>query len=151
MLKSMNVKTIVAVSCLTLSALLLAAESQKAATDPLLAIEAERFRLTEAGDVDAIEKMLDDELSYCHTTGRCESKAEYLANLRSGRTKYHKIEVVSSRVRNYGNLAILNGRITIDVEAGGQSVQGLKMSYTDVYRRVGNQWRMVAWHSSPLP
>lgn len=151
MLKSMNVKTIVAVSCLTLSALLLAAESQKAATDPLLAIEAERFRLTEAGDVDAIEKMLDDELSYCHTTGRCESKAEYLANLRSGRTKYHKIEVVSSRVRNYGNLAILNGRITIDVEAGGQSVQGLKMSYTDVYWRVGNQWRMVAWHSSPLP
>jgi ketosteroid isomerase-like protein len=150
-LKSMNVKTIFFMSCLAFATILQAAESQKASTDPLLAMEAERFRLTEAGDVDAIEKMLDDELSYCHTTGRCESKAEYLANLRSGRTKYHKIEVVGSRVRHYGDLAILNGRITIDVEAGGQSVQGLKMSYTDVYRRVGNQWRMVAWHSSPLP
>jgi len=128
-----------------------AAESKTVRPDPLLELEADRFRLTAAADVDAVEKLLDDDLTYCHTTGRCESKAEYLANLRSGRTKYHKIEVVSSAVRHYGDIAIVHGRITIDVEAGGQSVQGLKMSYTDVYRRVGDRWRMLAWHSSPLP
>jgi hypothetical protein len=96
-----------------------AAEGKTARPDPLLELEADRFRST-AADVDAVEKLLDDDLTYCHTTGRCESKAEYLANLRSGRTKYHKIEVVSSAVRRYGDIAIVNGRITIDVEAGGQ-------------------------------
>ena len=57
MLKSMNVKTIFVMSCLAFATILQAAESQKAATDPLLAMEAERFRLTEAGDVDAIESL----------------------------------------------------------------------------------------------
>jgi ketosteroid isomerase-like protein len=127
------------------------ADTPNAADDPLLSLEAERFRLTAAADVEAVGRLLDDDLSYCHTTGRCETKAEYLANLRSGRTKYHKIDVLGSRVRHYGDIAILNGQISIDVEAGGQSVKGLKMSYTDVYRKTQGRWRMVAWHSSPLP
>ncbi|MFZ4534648.1 MAG: nuclear transport factor 2 family protein [Alsobacter sp.] len=127
------------------------ADSPKATPDPMLSLEAERFRMTAARDIAGVERVLDDELSYCHTTGRCETKAEYMANLRSGRTRYHKIEVLSSRVRYYGDVAVLNGQISIDVEAGGQSVKGLKMSYTDVYRRKEGRWLMVAWHSSPLP
>jgi ketosteroid isomerase-like protein len=127
------------------------ADNPKAASDPMLAFEAERFRMTAARDIEGVERVLDDELSYCHTTGRCETKAEYMANLRSGRTRYDKIEVLSSRVRYYGDIAILNGQISIDVQAGGQTVKGLKMSYTDVYRRKEGRWLMVAWHSSPLP
>ncbi len=127
------------------------ADSPKTATDSLLSLEAERFRMTAAGDTDGVDRVLDDQLSYCHSTGRCETKAEYMANLRSGRTRYHRIEVLSSRVRHYGDIAILNGQIVIDVEAGGQNVKGLKMSYTDVYRRKAGRWLMVAWHSSPLP
>ena len=127
------------------------ADTPKAPPDPMLAFEAERFRMTAARDIEGVERVLADDLSYCHTTGRCETKEEYIANLRSGRTRYHKIEVLDSRVRYYGDIAILNGRISIDVEAGGQSVKGLKMSYTDVYRRTEGRWLMIAWHSSPLP
>jgi ketosteroid isomerase-like protein len=127
------------------------ADTPKAASDAMIRLEAERFRMTAARDIEGVERMLDDELSYCHTTGRCETKDEYIANLRSGRTRYHKIDVLSSRVRYYGDIAILNGQISIDVEAGGQSVKGLRMSYTDVYRKTEGRWRMVAWHSSPLP
>jgi len=127
------------------------ADTPKAAPDPMLSFEAERFRMTAARDIEGVERVLADELSYCHSTGRCETKAEYIANLRSGRTLYHKIEVLESRVRYYGDIAILNGRISIDVEAGGQSIKGLKMSYTDVYRRTEGRWLMIAWHSSPLP
>ncbi len=127
------------------------ADTPRMAADSLLTLEADRFRMTAARDIDGVDRLLDDELSYCHTTGRCETKAEYMANLKSGRTKYHKIDVLKSSVRRYGNIAILNGQIIIDVEAGGQQVKGLKMSYTDVYRRTRTGWRMIAWHSSPLP
>lgn len=126
-------------------------DSPRPSADDLLTLEANRFRLTVARDIEAVDRLLDDELSYCHTTGKCETKAEYMANLKSGRTKYLRIDVLKSSVRRYGNVAILNGQISIDAEAGGQQVKGLKMSYTDVYRRTRTGWRMVAWHSSPLP
>jgi ketosteroid isomerase-like protein len=136
---------------IAIPAALALADMPKPASDPMLSLEAERFRMTTARDIEGVERLLDDDLSYCHTTGRCETKAEYMANLRSGRTRYDKIEVLNSRVRHYGDIAILNGQISIDVQAGGQTVKGLKMSYTDVYRRTGGSWRMIAWHSSPLP
>jgi ketosteroid isomerase-like protein len=138
------------VACLALSALA-AADGPQLAADPLLALEAERFRLTAAGNVDALATMLAEDLSYCHSNGKCESKAEYIGNLRSGSTRYRKLEMLGARVRRHGNIAIVNGRIRIDAEMAGTQVSGAQMAYTDVYRRERGAWRLIAWHSSRLP
>jgi ketosteroid isomerase-like protein len=123
----------------------------KIASDELLTIESDRFRLAVAGDLTGLERRLADDLSYCHSNGKCETKAEYLANLRSGSTKYRNIELVGARVRRFGDIAVLNGRIRIDAEMAGAQVNGAQMVYTDVYRRERGRWRLIAWHSSRLP
>jgi ketosteroid isomerase-like protein len=126
------------------------AASPKLASDELLSIEADRFRATVAGDFAALDFRLAEDLSYCHSTGKCETKAEYLGSLRSGSTRYRKLELVSARVRRYGEIAILNGQVRVDAEMAGNQVIA-RLAYTDVYRRERGRWRLIAWHSSRMP
>jgi hypothetical protein len=122
----------------------------KLASDELLSIEADRFRSTVAGDFAALDFRLAEDLSYCHSTGKCETKAEYLGNLRSGSTQYRKLELVTARVRRYGEIAILNGQVRVDAAMAGNQVIA-QLAYTDVYRREHGRWRLIAWHSSRMP
>lgn len=149
-----RIRQSMAILCLLLSATatpIAVADSPKLAADPLLTLEANRFRLTAAGDIDAVDKLLADDLSYCHSNGKCETKAEYVASLRSGTTRYRKLELLGARVRRHGDIAILNGRVRIDAEMDGAQLNGLQLSYTDIYRRERGAWRLIAWHSSRLP
>ena len=125
------------------------AASPKLASDELLTIEADRFRSTVAGDIAALDFRLAEDLSYCHSNGKCETKAEYLGSLRSGSTRYRKLELVSARVRRYGDIAILNGQVRLDADMAGNQVVS-QLAYTDVYRRERGRWRLIAWHSSRL-
>jgi ketosteroid isomerase-like protein len=125
--------------------------SPKLASDELLTIEADRLRSTVAGDFAALDFRLAEDLSYCHSNGKCETKAEYLGNLRSGSTRYRKLELVSARVRRYGDIAILNGQVRVDAEMAGNQLNGVQLAYTDVYRRERGRWRLIAWHSSRMP
>lgn len=127
------------------------AQSPKLASDELLTIEADRLRSTVAGDFAALDFRLAEDLSYCHSTGKCETKSEYLGNLRSGSTRYRKLELVRARVRRYGDIAILNGQVRVDAEMAGNQLNGMQLAYTDVYRRERGRWRLVAWHSSRMP
>ena len=48
-------------------------------TEELLCLEQERCRAVSAGDVDALGRLLTDDLTHTHVTGRTEGKAAYLA------------------------------------------------------------------------
>ena len=50
-----------------------------AVTEELLCLEQERCRAVSAGDVDALGRLLTDDLTHTHVTGRTEGKAAYLA------------------------------------------------------------------------
>ncbi len=127
------------------------AASPKITSDELLSIEADRFRSTVAGDLVALDFRLAEDLSYCHSNGKCETKTEYLGNLRSGSTKYRKLELITARVRRYGEIAILNGQVRVDAEMAGNQLNRVQLAYTDVYRRERGRWRLIAWHSSRMP
>ena len=127
------------------------AGSPTLASDALLKIEADRFRATVAADLAGLDFRLAEDLSYCHSNGKCESKSEYLASLRSGSTKYQKMQLISARVRRYGDIAILNGQVRVDAEMAGTQLKDVQLAYTDVYRRERGRWRLIAWHSSRMP
>lgn len=147
----MDLNRVVALVLAVLSLSPALADGPKMASDRLLTIESERMRSTVVGDLASLDRRLADDLSYCHSNGKCETKAEYLANLRSGSTKYRKIELVGARVRRYGDIAVLNGQVRIDAEMAGNQLNDMQLVYTDVYRRERGRWRLVAWHSSRLP
>ena len=64
----------------------------------ILALEDKRYAAMCGGDFAALEAMLHDELLYTHSSGLTDTKATWLASLRSGKTKY-KSAACSDRKR----------------------------------------------------
>ena len=70
----------------------------------ILALEDKRYAAMCGGDFAALEAMLHDELLYTHSSGLTDTKATWLASLRSGKTKY-KSAACSDRKEPAGKIS----------------------------------------------
>src|SRR5690606_15519403 len=50
--------------------------------------EQARLQALTQGDYDAVERLLDDQLSYIHSSGMVQNKQEFLESLRVGRFRF---------------------------------------------------------------
>jgi ketosteroid isomerase-like protein len=118
--------------------------------DDVAAAEKKRFAAMIAGDVAILAPLLADDLTYTHSSGRVDTKAQFLDNLRSGQQKYFSIAPEDTAVRVYGDTAVSTGRSAMHVSAAGQEMR-FRIQFTDVWVRRDGRWQMVAWQSTRLP
>jgi ketosteroid isomerase-like protein len=127
------------------------ASSETAATpagrETVEQVEHRRFAAMVAQDIAALEPMLAEELSYTHSTGQAENKAQFLETIRSGRLRYLAFDVKQLDVRRYGDLALLTGRLTAQARAGDQALE-LDVRFTDAYVDRDGRWQLAAWQST---
>jgi ketosteroid isomerase-like protein len=136
----------------TVSASAARAESKPAkapAGDVVKAAELKRFEAAQKNDLEALGKLLADDLTYTHSTGVLETKAVFLDSLRSGKLQFKKIEPGELQVRVYGTTAIINGTAKLAVVSDGQP-KDVSIRFTDVWVSHAGQWQMVAWQSTKL-
>lgn len=117
--------------------------------DPLQ-VQRERFRAMEEGDVTALEPMLCEDLRYTHTTGRTESKAQFLQTLASGALRYLAIEPDSVVLRRYGHTAVVNGRSRMRV-GNSAGEHAFSIRFLEVYVQEAGRWQLAAWQATRLP
>lgn len=99
-------------------------------------------------DVGALDRLLADGWTVVHGDGTINTKAEYLADLKSGARKFDGGVVVSDfTVRVYGDTAIAAGTSESKVTIGGRP-QGGSLRFTRVYVRRDGRWLMVATHAT---
>jgi ketosteroid isomerase-like protein len=142
---------------LLLSLLFVSTASSAAETKPtkgtaaevVKAAELKRFEAAVKVDLDALGKMLADDLTYTHSTGVLETKAVFLESLKSGKLQFKKIEPGDLQVRVYGTTAIINGTAAVSVVSDGQP-KDIKLRFTDVWANRAGRWQMVAWQSTKL-
>jgi hypothetical protein len=94
--------------------------------------------------------MLADDLIYCHSNGRCETKAQLLESIRTGRIRYRSVDILSLRQRTAAGAVIVNGSIAVDGDMDGEPIK-MQMVYMAVYVRRNDQWRLAAWQAARLP
>ena len=124
--------------------------ASKAAADAE-AVERARFQTWVKGDVAAISKVMADDALYCHSSGQCQTKKEFIADIESKQRVYKKMDVVSMNAKPLGSYAVLiNGVIDVVAEAPGRVVQ-FKGIYTSVYVRRDGHWQLISWQSTTLP
>lgn len=111
--------------------------------------DAARFAAMVAGDAAALETMLGPDLSYTHSNGLVQARAEFLAALRKGTLRYESMTPSDVRVRLYEPAGVVTGRIDMKVALDGKETQ-IAARYTAVYVRRDGRWQLVAWHSSPI-
>lgn len=109
-----------------------------------------RIAATIAGDPAALGALMTDDLSYTHSSGVTESKAEFLTGLKSGKYLYREITPRERRIRVHGDSAIVSGPAHIVIEPGGKRTE-IDLYFSEVYVKQGGRWLMALWQSTRLP
>lgn len=98
---------------------------------------------------DSLQQLLDEKLLYIHSNGLIESKADIFNNLKDEVINYTRSDVAEAQVRVFGNSAIITGKGAFAGKARGTPFE-LILSYTEVYIKTGNQWKLVSRHACRL-
>jgi hypothetical protein len=116
----------------------------------VLAAEDRRYQAMLDADLGVLDELCADELSYTHSNGVRDTKAEYFAKLRESYYVYHRIDHPVERVEIAGDAAVVVGRMTADLDSGGvrKTIDCLAVA---VWTRSGGDWRLLAYAPTPLP
>lgn len=117
--------------------------------EAVLKLEEQRFAAMVAGDLVSLDRMLGDGLTYVHSTGRLETKPEFLARIKSGELKYKSVRREDLSVQVLDRAAVVTGQAVMEVESKGAGMN-MHVRYTAVYADGGDHWELVAWQSTQI-
>jgi hypothetical protein len=116
----------------------------------VLAAEDRRYDALLGPDLPTLERSFHERLSYAHSSGVRDTKAEYLAKIENGYYVYARIDHPVERVDVLGDSAVVVGRMTADLTVAGtaKTIDNLALA---VWTRAGGEWQLIAYASTPLP
>jgi ketosteroid isomerase-like protein len=136
---------------LAVFALIMPAFAQKGASgveQEIHAMETQWNSARARADVATLDRILVDDWSVTHANGTTDTKATYLADLKSGaRTFAGPITEDDVSVRVYGDTAVAAGSSQSTVTLNGQR-QGGALHFTRVYVKRNGTWRMIVSHAT---
>jgi hypothetical protein len=104
------------------------------------AVEALRKAMI-AGDRAALQQVAADELTYGHSSGRLENKAEFIEALASGKSGFTAIELSDQTVSVIDNVGLVRHVFVGTRKADGDK---MKLMILTVWLQRGEQWKLVA-------
>jgi hypothetical protein len=112
-------------------------------------LEEQRYRAMLAADGATLDRLLDDALTYTHSSGVVDTKASYLAGVRDKLWEYKSIARENERVIVRGNTALVFCRLRIDLLVRG-APRKVESNALAVWVGDAQQCRLLAVHSSPV-
>ena len=108
---------------------------------------------TQAGlknDAAALEKIVADDWVGIDFEGKAITKAESLADMKSGASTVQSVELGPMKVRVFGNTAVVTGSDTEKSTYKGKDSSG-KYVWTDVFVMRNGHWQAAASQSMKVP
>lgn len=128
----------------------MASTSEQTAIDEVLKADEARCRAIEQTDWAALERILGDDFVYTHSTGKRETKDEWVAGIK----KLDRAVIRDNlSVRLFGDVALLFGT-SVNRYAepfNGDSHFGSLLDVLQVWVRRDGEWQLVANHGVKLP
>jgi hypothetical protein len=140
--------TIVAVSVLAMAVSAVMAQESKAEQE-VHALNRSNTQALLQGDIATLDRNMADEFMGILRNGAVVSKAEVLNNFKNGRSTYDSIEELDSKVRIYGETAVL---ITTEKSTGKMAGVPFSGQYrnTFVYVKRDGRWVSVLRHMTTI-
>ena len=103
-----------------------------------------------AGDMNALDRLLDDDLIVTSGSGVLKGKKEEMDDLRpTAEIKTYFFKVDDVRVRVYGESAVVTGQAKWRISLQGRDIDN-ERRYTTVFVKRNGEWRIVAQHLTKL-
>ena len=113
------------------------------------AVEAFRKAMI-AADRSMLEKLTAGELSYGHSSGRLEDKAEFIEALTSGKSGFSAIELSDQTVNVVDKIAIVR-HVFVGARRNAPSEAGkMKLAILTVWLQQQEQWKLLARQAAKL-
>ena len=106
------------------------------------AVEAFRNAMLKA-DRGQFEALTADQLSYGHSAGRVETKAQFIDAATSGRSTWKFITLTDQTNQIVGNTAIVRHTLTGETEREGKT-NPVKIGVLMVWHKQDGQWKLLA-------
>jgi ketosteroid isomerase-like protein len=106
------------------------------------AVEAFRNAMLKA-DRSQFEALCADQLSYGHSAGRVETKAQFIDAATSGRSTWKFITLTDQTTQIVGNTAIVRHTLTGETERDGKT-NPVKIGVLMVWHKQDGNWKLLA-------
>jgi ketosteroid isomerase-like protein len=94
----------------------------------------------------ALGKLLAEDLTYTHSGGQFETKADVIKSITSGKTIVERLDFAETTVRFYGNTALVKGK----VDLWHSKTNIVHMNVLHVWVKGAQGWQMVARQATRL-
>jgi hypothetical protein len=102
-----------------------------------------------SADAKLLASVVDEDLTYTHSSGRRDTKATYVDSVASGKTKYLSLEREGVTARACGDAVIVQGKVRMHVIVDGDEKK-LFNHYLAVWTCRSGEPLMTAWASTKL-
>ena len=121
-----------------------------AGDDPILEHEDALRQAQLHGDVEALDRLLDDALVFTTLEGTIVGKADDLDIHRSGRLRVTRMDPADRHIVHLGNTVVVSVRMEAEATFDGVWARNA-LRYTRVWHERSGEWRVVAGHMSVVP
>lgn len=118
--------------------------------DPILACEDELREAMMSNDVDALDRLLDDDLAFTSLDGKVVGKETDLEAHRQRRLRLTRLDPSDRHIVRCGPVAVVSVRMDLEGTYDGIPAGGA-FRYTRVWCERPRGWRIVAGHLSMVP
>lgn len=102
-----------------------------------------------ARDRAVLEEIYAPSLSYTHSNGRQENKAQAIEAVVNGKDRIESIELTDTSVSVYGTTALVKTKQSMQMNSGG-TMNTLALDVLYVWIKSSARWQMVARHALRL-
>lgn len=114
---------------------------QAAEADVAKAMDALNAAILSA-EAQKLNAITGDQLSYGHSNGRLETKAEFVSSLVERRSVFVKIDITKQKIELMGNIAIVRNHLSGDTNSGGKPGH-VELDIMYVFRLEGGDWKLI--------
>ncbi|MGH9354876.1 MAG: nuclear transport factor 2 family protein, partial [Terriglobia bacterium] len=112
----------------------------------ILQVEHQRNQAMLSHDTAVLNRMYVPDLAWTNPSGESLTKAQVLADLRTGRQKFFSIKHDQIQFHIYGNAVLVNGRSRSALEYRGKVSRTVTRRFLNVYVNESGKWRLIAHH-----
>jgi uncharacterized protein (TIGR02246 family) len=124
-----------------------AGKSKGDVEEQLKKMEESRAQAAMKADTATMAQSMTDDYAMITPTGEEQDKAAVLDSFKSGDRKIENIQLEGTKVRVYGNSAVVTGTSNIKGTYKGQDISG-KYRYTRVYVKQNGKWKTAAFQQT---